>query len=227
MPLAEGQVQIRDLVMGPGTPYRIMTEFNPFNRSVRADQSGPRAWNHGAWSGVEWAAEATVPMRILVEADDVAGWISLHQQLMAAFAPVGESATDVELRFAMGGREYMMRGRPRMVEPDLKLIGTGKSFTQAAFVALDPFIYSGTEGVAGPLNLPRYEGGLVISSAEPLNSNTGFEENLDGWFVSGVGVTLTRSDAQAHSGSWSALMTPSGSAATAEAGLMRSEEHTA
>lgn len=170
MALIEGQLQIRDLVMGPGTVYSVQGSTNFFARSVRADQSGKRAWNHGGWSGVEWQDEAVIPIRILVDAGTgTAQWVAAHQQLAAAFRPVGESPADVELRFAVGGSEYVMFGRPRMVEPEVELIGLGRSFTQCAFVALDPFIYAGDETVAGPIDLPTVTGGLTVPFTVPFS----------------------------------------------------------
>src|SRR3546814_20814929 len=67
-----------------------------------------------------------------------------------------------------GGTEFLMRGRPRMVEPDLTLSNSGKSITQAAFVALDPFIYAGVETVAGPTGLPTFTGGLLVPILAPF-----------------------------------------------------------
>lgn len=212
MPLMEGQFQVRDLILGPGTQYEILRGTNPFQRNVRADQGGARAWNHGSWSGVEWAAEVVVPMTIRVrgETRDVASWLAAHQTLTAAFAPVGESAVDAELRFVLGGTEFLMRGRPRMVEPDLTLINSGKSITQAAFVALDPFIYAGAETVAGPTGLPTFTGGLLVPFTVPFTvdgvlasgfldlTNTGTADTplairLDGP-VTDPSVTLQRTD---------------------------------
>lgn len=212
MPLMEGQFKVRDLIMGPGTRYEILRGTNPFQRNVRADQGGARAWNHGSWSGVEWAAEVVVPMTIRVRgaSSDVASWLAAHQTLTAAFAPVGESAADAELRFMLGGTEFLMRGRPRMVEPDLTLINSGKSITQAAFVALDPFIYAGTETVAGPTGLPTFSGGLTVPVTAPFTvsgvlasgflnlTNTGTAETplsirIDGP-VQEPSVTLQRTD---------------------------------
>lgn len=170
MPLGEGQWQVRDLVLGRSTPYRLMEDVNPFALTVRADQGGARAWNHGAWSGAEWANERVVPMRIMVdvEADDVASWLTAHQELAAAFGPVGDAVTDVELRFVMGGSEYLLLGRPRMVEPDVALIGTGKALTRAAFVAQDPRIYSGTLHDTGAVPLPTQIGGLTVPLTVPF-----------------------------------------------------------
>jgi hypothetical protein len=167
MALQEGQWQIRDLVLGPGTGYRLMDETSPFTLTTRADQSEPRAWNHGSWSGAEWANERVVPMRILVEAADAAGWLTAHQRLAAAFAPTGDTAEQVELRVALGGAEYLLLGRPRMVEPETSLIGVGKSFTRAAFVTQDPRIYSGALSQQ-QTGLPVQSGGLTLPLAIPF-----------------------------------------------------------
>jgi hypothetical protein len=169
MPLAEGQVQIRDLLMGPNTDYRI-GGFNPFRLNARATGSGERAWAHGGWSGAEWAEARVVPMRILAEnraRRDVTGWMESHQRLAAAFRPVGDSVSDVEMRFCLGGREYIMSGRPRMSDPDMENIGLGYAVTQAAFVALNPLIYAGDQSTA-VLSLPVYTGGLSVPVTVPL-----------------------------------------------------------
>lgn len=170
MALVEGQFQIRDLVLGRGTAYRVHPNTNPFLHSVRSN-SGPRAWNHGSWSGVEWANERVVPLRIFVDGGTTtADWTAAHQALAAAFQPVGESVEDVELRFFLlgGDREYLMFGRPRMVEPELEFIGLGKSYTSAAFVALNPLIFDGTESSAGPISPPTFSGGLTVPLTVPF-----------------------------------------------------------
>lgn len=170
MALLEGQWQIRTLVIGDGTDYRLMHTSNPFDLNVRADQGGARAWNHGSWSGAEWASERVVPMRILVRDEaalTVAGWREARHTLAAAFAPVGDSGEQVELRFNVGGTEYMLFGRPRMVEFDTRLIGTGQSFVNAGFVAQDPRIYSGTESTT-QTGLPTQSGGLTVPLTVPF-----------------------------------------------------------
>lgn len=167
MALLEGQMQIRDLVMGPYTPYRVLQGTNPWRRSTRVDSSGTRAWAHGSWSGAEWLDEAVVPITVLVEGDTVADWLPNHQALQAAFRPVGDSLVDVELRWAFAGQEYVMFGRPRMVEPDVETV-QGNVITRAAFVGLDPFIYSGVETVADDIGLPVYTGGLTVPLQAPF-----------------------------------------------------------
>lgn len=169
MTLAEGQVQIRDLVMGPGTPYTLMG-FNPFNRTVRADQGGARAWNDGTWSGAEFLDETAVPIRILTRGGDrsAGAWLADHLPLMAAFDAVGDGTEEVELRFVLGGTEYLMFGRPRMVDPDTEIIGTGKAMTEAAFVANNPRIYSAVEQVV-VFQLPSFSSGFALPIYLPLH----------------------------------------------------------
>ena len=167
MPLQHGQAQIRDLLLGPGSAYRLLSDTNPWNLLVRAEQGGKRPWNHGAWSGAEWAEEKVVPVVVAIDTDDPVDWLALHQQLAAAFRPVGEITTDVELRIGWGGAEYVLFGRPRMVEPHVRTAGSGKTITEAAFVALDPIIYSADEQVEA-LGLPSFTGGLTIPVQAPF-----------------------------------------------------------
>lgn len=211
MELLEGQVMVRGLVMGPGTPYTILTEFNPHIRSARVTGSQPRVWNHGSWAGTEWGSEAVIPIKVLVtgESDDVESWQRAHQDLAAAFRPVGTDG-DQELRWVRGGREYLLIGRPRMVEPEMSLIHGGNAFTQLGFVALDPRIYSGTQTIAGPIGLPTFTGGLTFPMSMPFTisgvldegtldlTNTGTADaellfRIDGP-VNNPAVTLQRDD---------------------------------
>jgi hypothetical protein len=171
MALLEGQASIRDLVVGPGTLYGFLDEFNPFNREVRSEATGAVPWGHGSWSGAEWQQEAVVPMNIYVtdQADRTIGrWLELQQQLAAAFRPVGENTSDVGLRFALGGREYVMFGRPRMINPEMRTARAGWAVAQAAFVALDPTVYSGVETTFGPLSPPSFIGGLTVPFTVPF-----------------------------------------------------------
>jgi hypothetical protein len=217
MPLDEGQVQLRDLVMGPGTEHRFATPFNPFARNVRADQGGVRAWGDGAWSGAEWAEQVAVPMRLVGIGGGPAGWVGRQQQLAAAFAPSHE---DLELRFVMGGTEFVMFGRPRLVDPEARFLdGTG--YCNAAFVALDPKVYSADVHQV-QLGLPSASGGLTVPQGRgpTLTPNPFFEVDAAGW--TGTGGTVARSTVQAHEGVASLLLTPDGVTATVQTqtGLM-------
>lgn len=214
MALEEGQWQVRSLVLGPGTAYRLMDSTNPFTVTVRSDQSGPRAWNHGSYSGAEWGNSRMVAIRLLVEADDLAGWRDAHQALAAAFAPIGDSVADVQLRFVLGATEYLLFGRPRMVEPEMQLAGTGRTFTRCAFDALDPRIYAGLEsnaqtglpvqtgGLTVPLTVPfTVDGVLAGGSAALLNegtTDTALTLRIDGPVIQPV-VVLQRPDGSVQS----------------------------
>jgi hypothetical protein len=166
MALTTGQWQVRDLVLGPGTAYEVEPGTNPFTLSVRS-QGGNRAWNHGTWSGAEWANEKVVPMRVNVSGEDLSGWLSAFQALTAVFAPVGDSAEQVELRFEFAGAEYLLQGRPRLVDPDMSLLGGFSSPVRCAFVAQDPRIYSGTLS-QDSTGLPVQSGGLTVPLTVPF-----------------------------------------------------------
>lgn len=169
MPLSEGQVQVRDLVMGPGTNYTILNGFNPWDRNVRADQGGPRPWAHGSWSGAEWMDEVVVPLILEVKGDGTkAGWFQSRAALHAAFAPIGDDTEEIELRFEFGGDEYVMFGRPRVVNHDMTLIRNGVSVTNAAFIALNPLIFAAESTTLGPINLPTMVGGLTVPFTVPF-----------------------------------------------------------
>lgn len=169
MALQDGQLSIRGLVMGKDTPYQVF-DFNPWTRQARAESTG-RAWAHGAWSGAEWQGEAIVPIRVSLTAPSRHGseWLRLHQQLVAAFRPVGDSGEEVELRWRIGEQEYVLFGRPRSaeVQVDSLRVPYGQSRTAFAFAALDPLIYSGTES-STVLSLPTYDGGLTVALTPPV-----------------------------------------------------------
>ena len=169
MALLAGQVQVRDLVMGPGTPYSVQGGFNPWTITARVDQSSPRSWDNGSWSGAEWRDEVVIPIPVLVQALDgtVDGWTAAHQDLAAAFGP---SHIDIELRWRVGSDEWVMFGRPRLVEPDPSQIALGMAHTQCAFVALDPKIYAGLETVLST-GLPSTSGGLTWPVTWPVTWN--------------------------------------------------------
>lgn len=164
-PTVDFQVAVGDLLMGPGTPYTIVG-FNPWTRTVRTMQAGERAWNHGSWSGQEFLEESVVPLRVQIKAGTAGAWLGAQQAMAAAFAPspVGE---DIEMRFRIDGTEYVMFGRPRLVEPETELIVLGIGYTRAAFVGLDPLIYAGAESSVDT-GLPSTSDGLEFPIEFPI-----------------------------------------------------------
>lgn len=165
--LSEGQYQVRDLVLGEGTPYTILNASNLWKRSVRADMAGDRPWSHGTWSGAEWADEAVIPLSIMVAGDGFEGWSEAHRALARAFRPVGVDG-DVEFRWRIGGKEQLMFCRPRLLDPDSENIGVGLARTQCALVCPDPFIYSANATVVGPIVPPSYVGGWSLPFILPF-----------------------------------------------------------
>lgn len=174
--LAEGQVQIvsdyRDLVMGEGTLYDLQDEFNPYARSVRAEQSGPRAWAHGSYSGAEWQNEAVIPIRVIANGanQDVPTTRAAIQAWSAVFHGTGDTGEVAELRYRLDGdsEEYVMFGTPRGSEPDLSTMGAGYVYASGAFVAQDPRHYAGTLTEVST-GLPLQRGGLTVPFTVPFN----------------------------------------------------------
>jgi hypothetical protein len=185
--LNEPAVSLDGLQFGPGTPYAVV-EFNPFRLRARAS-SQPRAWNHGAWSGAEWAEEVVVPLVLTVRADRgdpdclvtpeaEDAWAALQQALSAAWAPIGDLIGESELTFTLGSRDYVMFGRPRVVEPDTtNLWRIARTNTQLVFVALDPRKYS-TPAITDSIGLSQQEGGLTVPFTVPFV--------VEGFLVGGV-----------------------------------------
>lgn len=159
MALVEGQADINGLLVGLGTDYDLV-QFNVWRRGVRAGQGGPRAWRHGSWSGAEWRSEIIADITLHYGSATTAGWKLLNDAATAAFAPVGDEAIDRELRFVRGNVEYLLFGRPRVFEPDIRP-GARRAVADATFVALDPFLYSSVEQSA-QMALAIFTGGLAV-----------------------------------------------------------------
>jgi tail protein len=138
---------------------------------VRADAEAAHAWADGGWSGHEWADMVTVPINVLVKTEDgsrgTPAWLALQQALAAAFAP---SHVDLPLTFTVSddaADSYVIYGRPRLVEPLAETAFRGWALARAAFRALDPLVYSGTEHEE-VLVLPLVAGGLEVPFTVPF-----------------------------------------------------------
>lgn len=169
MVLNEGQVQIRDLVMGRATAYKV-NGFNPWSRTARTTGTGEMPASDGGWSGPEWREVAAVNFDVTIKGASAADWQAKHWALDAAFAPIRDATGDVELRWVTGGVEYLMFGRPRSLSPEIENLRTGRIHYQAAFSAPDPSIYSATEYTVNT-GLPAWTGGLIVPATTPLTLN--------------------------------------------------------
>jgi hypothetical protein len=158
----DGQVEVNGLLMGPDTPFYV-AEFNPYTRTARNRQAD-RVWGPGAWSGREDIDATAIPMRIHLLADDVTGWVAAQQALHAALRA---SSVDVELKWRLGGVDYLMFVRPRLVEPSPAYAEMGHGPARVALMALDPRIYGATLNQV-TLGLPSTTGGLTIPFTIPF-----------------------------------------------------------
>jgi hypothetical protein len=163
--------------MGEGTPFEVIS-FNPWTRSVRAPSQTPRSWNNGDWSGAEWGEAVVVPLNVCVSAGSESEcstgsfdtWIDNRHLLAAAFAPIEDRREQIELRFRYGSREYLMFGRPRLVDPDpawLSWVQPGGVGVSCSFVALDALVYSAELHCIEPVFLPVATDGLTVPFVTP------------------------------------------------------------
>lgn len=173
MVLAADQVRLTrssgSLLMGPGTPYTILPEWDPWSRTSRTPQSTDRPYAHGSIVGAEWVDAATVliPVSVYRNQATKAEWMAAHQALAAAFTAVGSSGELCELQFEWGGSEYAMFGRPAPARVTTDNVAVGKSVEQCVFTAPDPRIYSAAESSLS-IGLPIQTGGLTVPVTAPV-----------------------------------------------------------
>lgn len=176
MPLTHGQISVRGLVMGPGTDY-IVTHFNPWNRLTKAEYTGSAPWSDGSWSGAEFLESVTVNIGIHPQATGPEHWQELHWGLTTAFAPIGTASQEIELRWCVGAREYVMFGRPRSLQSDVRNFFTGDVGATASFQALDPSIYS-AELRSARVRLLETTGGVSAPVGAPVSIVSAFTSGI-------------------------------------------------
>lgn len=169
MALDEDQVHLvgtgRDLLMGAGTRFDVQDSFNPFATQIRTPQSEDRPYAHGALVGAEWLTERVVPIMVIANGASrtVATARAAIQDMSAAFSAVGATGEIAELHFRLNEDpdEFVLFGRPRGIDPDMKNLGLGYAYVSTAFVASDPRIYSGLLTTQST-GLAIQQGGLTI-----------------------------------------------------------------
>jgi hypothetical protein len=167
MPLEEGQVKVRDLVMGPGTDY-IVTHFNPWSTLTRADHSGSNPYADGGWSGPEYLEPVQIPLTVHPDANGTADWQELHWNLRSALRPIRTESVEPEIHWRNGGVDYMMYARPRATDPAVLNMATGDVTTSCSLLALDPHIYS-SEEYSVSMGVVELSGGLVTPFTTPFS----------------------------------------------------------
>lgn len=156
MALLEGQISITradgtELLLHHGanrfdTVYKV-NEFDPFNRGVRANQTGVVPWGDGEWSGAEFQSGVPIPLKVQIDGGDWAGLMESWWDFEAAFKPIGTGIAESEMRFNAGGVEYLMYVRPRGATLKNRNVRTGRAWADANLYALNPAIYSSEEFV--------------------------------------------------------------------------------
>jgi hypothetical protein len=171
MPLADGQIQLlrlgtAPLLLNQGTAYAV-TDFNPWDRGVRADQAGDVPWGDGEWSGAEWRTGATIPLQVDMDQGNWSALMQAYWALDAVLAPV-RTGTDVEITWGAGGVEYLMYGRPRGTTMTRRSFAHGTARVTSSLFCPDPAIYSAEEYVS-TIGLLHRSGGLAVPFGLPAS----------------------------------------------------------
>lgn len=151
------------------TVYKV-NEWDPFNRGVRADQTGTVPWGDGDWSGAEWRAGATIPLKLGIHTSSWSELMAAWWALDAALAPVRTDG-DVEVTWNAAGTEYLMYARPRGAALKNERGRTGKAWVTATLACPDPSIYSAVEHT-GEIGLLHRIGGLATPFGLPTGVYT-------------------------------------------------------
>jgi hypothetical protein len=169
-----GQIQITrpggaSVVLHHGTDrfatvYKV-NEFEPFERTNRAEQTGDIAWGDGEWSGAEWRAGTVIPLRLGIHTSSWNELMSAWWALDAALAPV-RTGSEVEVTWNAAGTEYLVYARPRKAKLRNQNGRTGKAWVEAELFCPDPAIYSATEHVE-EMGMLRRIGGTPIPLTVP------------------------------------------------------------
>jgi hypothetical protein len=172
MALIDGQIQIArvgmpTITLNQGTPYTV-TQFNPWDRGVRADQGGTIPWGDGEWSGAEWRTAATIPLDVEMDEGDWPALMQAYWALDAALAPV-RTGPEAEITWSAGGTEYLMYGRPRGATMIPRSLEHGTARVTSSLVCLDPAIYSAVEHSV-TMGLLYRTGGFSVPMRVPVVS---------------------------------------------------------
>ncbi len=133
---ATGQVQLGDLLMGPGTDY-VVAAPDIMSRSVRS-QDFDRAHAHGAVPGSDFLSARPVGLRIAFRST-LSNFQAKVDTLSAAFQPMRDGLVTLAWQLPDGTKRCMF-GRPRRFQADLS--AAAKSVLAVGeFVATDPLIY--------------------------------------------------------------------------------------
>ncbi len=136
---ADHQVQIEDFLLGPGTDYRVLNDFNPYIWPEMTSRDFRSVWGEGTLATADLADARTLDFRVLIEKTTPATAITAYEDLAEAFAP---SDVDLDLTWRINGTLNHYFGRPRAAGIiDTRWLGGGNIMVGCRFLATDPVRY--------------------------------------------------------------------------------------
>lgn len=191
---------LRDLTMGAGTRYRIYDA--PQGLGLPAVRSSDSAYlsADGVYASGDYHDGRPLALGLVILGDTPAHAEDLARTLAGAWQA---SREDLELTIRVASdRSYLLRGRPRRCDLDLKELKYGHARAAVMFMGTDPRLYSaeatetivplgsGTmSGLTFPLTFPlAFQAGSVPPGLATLN-NTGTTESYPTITIAGTVAT--------------------------------------
>ena len=167
---ADWQVELRGLILGAGTDYEVSGPWDGLGLPGLRTSDAERPLDDGDDLGADWHEGRLLKFAWHLLADDEADALDLAQALTVAW---GRSQTDIEMGLQLGGRQRIVRGRPRSCEIDLDRLPQATPRAVCTFKAGDPRIYDVTEQ-SGQCGLQIVEGGLTFGTISPTAGGVTF-----------------------------------------------------
>jgi hypothetical protein len=201
-------VQWGDLQFGPGTPYAVTAIEGLDDLPEIRGEDVERPGQHGDYSGPDYTGARVVQLRLGLRADSPDELRALTLALRNATQPQRQPAA---LQFLDQGVLVWGKVRKRSLPYDAEYLWRIGDAALEVYCP-DPYLYGLEERSASTTayspaagrTYPLAYGFTPVA----LNMNPTFETELAPWF--GTTATVSRVNAQAHSGEWSMQITPNG-----------------
>jgi hypothetical protein len=141
------QVEVNDLLLGPGTEY-VIRRFDPWAApEIRSGNVG-RAAADGSWPGRDRLGDRLVGLDVYIQGVDAAAQQQARRRLAAAFRPPGADVT-VPLVWREDSADlWRLNGKPQLASSE----SSPALPTECRFVATDPRILSNIERSSGAVS---------------------------------------------------------------------------
>lgn len=169
------QFQIGTLLMGPGTKYGVQAAAGLKGISSIRSSDTPRPLADGVTFGRDLKGERNVSLAIVIYLTTGASdAVSTLDTLIRAWNLENAEAGVIQpLSFQLPGQPTQrLNGRPRVLNPDLSLLPTGRARVALEYVASDPRIYADSLSSVNVL-LPTSGGGFTFPLTFPLSFGGG------------------------------------------------------